>query len=148
MMEFDKVAAAIRRDKEIVEDSILKELLYIKDRINKSSEILTDLARTAFFFVLTPAEMVVNDTVKAAELFSKFQVPLSGYVLNRIIPPELTGRDAPPYLKNRVAAQGKALALIEERFGGQVLASVPEMERDITGLEMIEKVAKSLFSDL
>ena len=49
MREYDKVAAVIRREKELDEDAILNELLYIKDRINKSSSILTDKKKTAFF---------------------------------------------------------------------------------------------------
>ena len=72
------MAAVIRRDKEeLDEDAILNELLYIKDRINKSSSILTDKEKTAFFFVVTAEEMIINDTLKAAELFAKFDVPLS-----------------------------------------------------------------------
>ena len=42
MREYDQVAAVIRREKELDEDAILNELLYIKERINKSSSILTD----------------------------------------------------------------------------------------------------------
>ena len=53
MREYDQVAAVMRRDKEeLDEDAILNELLYIKERINKSSSILTDKNKTAFFFVL------------------------------------------------------------------------------------------------
>ena len=44
---------------------------------------------TAFFFVLVPEEMIILDTVKAAELFSRFKVPISGYIVNRVLPTEL-----------------------------------------------------------
>ena len=44
MAEYDKVAAIAKREKETEEDKILTELLWIKDRINKSSSILTDKA--------------------------------------------------------------------------------------------------------
>ena len=66
MREYDQVAAIMRRDKEeLDEDAILNELLYIKERINKSSSILTDKNKTAFFFVLAAEEMVIRDTAKA-----------------------------------------------------------------------------------
>ena len=97
MREYDEVAAVIRRQKTLDEDAILSELLYIKDRINKSSSILTDKEKTAFFFVLTAEEMIIKDTQKAAELFAKFDVPLSGYIINRVLPPELKGQDIPEY---------------------------------------------------
>ena len=147
MREYDQVAAVIRREKELDEDAILNELLYIKDRINKSSSILTDKKKTAFFFVLTAEEMVIKDTMKAADLFSKFDVPLSGYIMNRILPDTLKSQNIPEYLKNRLAMQEHYLKVIDTTFGKQILASVPEMERDVTGLPMIEKMAKAMFGD-
>jgi arsenite-transporting ATPase len=145
MREYDHVAAVMRRDKDLDEDAILNELLYIKDRINKSSGILTDKQKTAFFFVVTPEEMVINDTLKAKDLFTKFDVPLSGYIVNRVIPKDLKGANIPEYLKNRISLQENYLKVIEDVFKGEILAYVPEMERDITGLQMIEKLSNIMF---
>jgi arsenite-transporting ATPase len=145
MREYDQVAAVMRREKEMDEDAILNELLYIKDRINKSSSILTDKEKTAFFFVITAEQMVISDTVKAAELFAKFDVPLSGYIINRVLSDSLKDQDIPEYLKNRLTMQEHYLKVINETFAGQILASVPEMERDVTGLAMIEKLAAAMF---
>ena len=145
MREYDQVAAVMRREKEMDEDAILNELLYIKDRINKSSSILTDKEKTAFFFVITAEQMIISDTIKAAELFAKFDVPLSGYIINRVLSDSLKGQDIPEYLKNRLSMQEHYLKVINETFSGQILASVPEMERDVTGLAMIEKLAATMF---
>ena len=146
MGHYDQVAATMRRQETVEEDKILEELQYIKSRINASSQILTDKRRTAFFFVLVPEEMIILDTRKAAELFSRFDVPISGYVVNRVLPPELRQDNIPQYLKNRIAMQEKYLGEIQTTLGSQVLAYVPEMERDITGLPMIEKLAERLFT--
>jgi len=145
MAEYDKVAAVMQRSKETEEDQILQELMYIKNRINTSSGILTDKQKTAFFFVLVPEEMIILDTQKAAGMFAKYNVPLSGYVVNRVIPPELGKQNIPDYLRNRLEMQKGYLEKIDTLFGEQVLARVPEFERDITGLPMIEKVANAIF---
>lgn len=145
MQEYAQVAAILERKKETEEDKILTELQYIKERINTSSSILTDREKTAFFFVVTPEEMIILDTLKAAKLFAKYQVPISGYIVNRVIPPELAQQDIPAYLRNRIEMQEKYLKRIDETFGNEVLTQVPEFERDITGLEMIGKVADALF---
>lgn len=147
MEEYAKVAAVMQRKKESEEDQILRELQYIKHRINTSSSILTDKQKTAFFFVIIPEEMIILDTQKAAGLFAKFQVPLSGYVVNRVIPAELAQQDIPEYLRHRLEMQKKYLAKIDEIFGNEVLMRVPEFERDITGLPMIERMAAALFGD-
>jgi arsenite-transporting ATPase len=145
MQEYSQVAAILERKKESEEDQILAELQYIKNRINTSSSILTDREKTAFFFVVTPEEMIIIDTLKAADLFAKYQVPISGYIVNRVIPPELADQDIPAYLRNRIDMQKTYIAQIDETFGDEVLTSVQEFERDITGLDMIGKVADALF---
>jgi arsenite/tail-anchored protein-transporting ATPase len=72
-------------------------------------------------------------------------VPLSGYIINRVLPAELKDQNIPEYLKNRLVMQEHYLRVIDNRFGREILARVPEMERDVTGLDMIEKVAKGMF---
>ena len=147
MGQYDQVAATLRRQEKVEEDKILEELKYIKGRINTSSQILTDRQRTAFFFVLVPEEMIIMDTRKAAELFARFDVPISGYVVNRVLPPELREGNIPAYLKNRIKMQDKYMAEIRHSLGNQILAYVPEMERDVTGLPMIERLAQQLFEN-
>ena len=145
MEEYSQVAAVVQRKKESEEDAILRELQYIKERINKSSGILTDRQRTAFFFVVIPEEMAILDTKKAAGLFAKYSVPLSGYIVNRVIPESLGEQEIPDYLRHRLAMQKGHLATIKRELGDEVLAYVPEFERDITGLPMIEKMAQQMF---
>jgi len=147
MGQYDRVAATLRRQEKVEEDKILEELRYIKSRINTSSQILTDKQKTAFFFVLTPEEMTILDTRKAAELFARFDVPISGYVVNRVLPQELRRDNIPTYLKNRIQLQEKYLGEIRNSLGGEILAYVPEMERDVTGLPMIERLAGQLFEN-
>lgn len=145
MEEYSQVASVMQRNKESEEDQILKELQFIKHRINTSSSILTDKLKTAFFFVVTPEEMIILDTKKAAGLFAKFDVPLAGYIVNRVIPPELAGQNIPAYLRNRMEMQTTYLKEIDQVFSGEVLARIPEFERDITGLPMIERMANVMF---
>lgn len=147
MEEYQQVASLIKRDKESEEDMILKELLYIKHRINTSSGILTDREKTAFFFVIVPEAMALLDTQKAAGLFAAYDVPLCGYLVNRVIPIELGQQNIPDYLRNRLEMQERYLKEIDELFSDQVLAQIPEFERDITGLEMIERMAEAMFGE-
>ena len=147
MREYEEMVSRLKREKETEEDAILNELQYIRKRINASSQILTDKEKTAFFFVVIPEEMILIDTRKAAELFAKFDVPLSGYVVNRVIPRELLKENIPPYLKNRIEMQDKYLAQIADFFGKQVASRVPELERDVTGLDMIRQLSEIMYGE-
>jgi arsenite/tail-anchored protein-transporting ATPase len=147
MREYEEMVSRLKREKETEEDQILTELQYIRTRINASSSILTDKEKTGFFFVIIPEEMILIDTAKAAELFAKFDVPIMGYVVNRVVPRELLQQNIPPYLKNRIEMQDKYLEQIKTMFGQQVAAHVPELERDVTGLEMIQRLAEIMYGN-
>jgi arsenite-transporting ATPase len=148
MREYEQMAARFQRKKELQEDQILAELQDIKYRIQTSSGILTDREKTAFFFVLVPEEMILLDTQKAADLFRKFDVPVSGYIVNRVLPEHLLkSPNLPEYLRNRYSMQQTYLDKIDSIFGAEVLARVNEMERDVTGLPMIERLADIMFAD-
>lgn len=148
MREYEQMAARVSRGKELQEDQILEELQDIKYRISTSSSILTDKEKTAFFFVLVPEEMILIDTQNASKLFKKYDVPISGYITNRVIPSSLMDTEnIPEYLRNRFDMQQTYLQKIDEIFGSDVLANVQEMERDITGLSMIERMAEVMFGE-
>jgi len=147
MREYEEMVSRLKREKETEEDHILSELQYIRGRINASSQILTDKEKTGFFFVVIPEEMILIDTAKAAELFAKFDVPIMGYVVNRVVPRELLDQNIPPYLRNRIEMQDKYLKQIDEMFGEQVASRVPELERDVTGLEMIRKLSEIMYGE-
>ncbi len=146
MREYEEMVSRLRREKESEQDQILQELLYIKNRINTSAGILTDKAKTAFFFVVIPEAGIISDTQKAAGMFAQFNVPVAGYVVNRVIPHELLNQNIPEYLRRRIEMQDRHLKDIRTAFDDQVLALVPEMERDVTGLAMIEKLATIMFA--
>ncbi len=145
MREYEEMVSRLRHEKESEQDQILNELLYIKNRINTSAGILTDKTKTGFFFVVIPEAMVINDTQKAAQLFAQFNVPIAGYIVNRVIPRELLDQNIPEYLRRRIAMQDQHMGDLRKAFGDKVLALVPEMERDVTGLAMIEKLATIMF---
>lgn len=147
MREYDRAIATMQHEDQIDQDEIYNELMYIKERIGKSSKIMTDTKKTAFFFVVNPEEMTIVDTEKAAQLFSKYDVPLAGYLVNRVIDRSLLEENIPTYLKNRIEMQANALKLIDEKFGASVLSRVPEFDSEIKGLKVIKDLAEVMFEE-
>ncbi len=62
-----------------------------------------------------------------------------------MIPESLADQNIPDYLRHRLEMQKIYLKKIDQLFGNEVLARIPEFERDITGLPMIEKMAEVMF---
>jgi arsenite-transporting ATPase len=147
MREYDQAIATMQREEETEEDQIYNELMYIKERIGMSSKIMTDTDKTAFFFVLTPEEMTIVDTEKAAGLFANYDVPLAGYVVNRVINRDLLNENIPEYLRNRIAMQASALEMIDNKFGASVHSRIPEFDSEIKGLNTIKELAEVMFEE-
>ncbi|MBN2372703.1 TRC40/GET3/ArsA family transport-energizing ATPase, partial [bacterium] len=147
MREYDKAIATMQREDDTEQDEIYNELMYIKERIGASSKIMTDTEKTAFFFVLTPEEMTIVDTENAAKLFAKYNVPLAGYVVNRVINRDLLNENIPTYLKNRIEMQANALDIIDKKLGSSILARVPEFDSEIKGLNTIRELAEVMFEE-
>jgi arsenite-transporting ATPase len=147
MREYDKAISTMKREDDTEQDEIYNELMYIKDRIGRSSKIMTDTKKTAFFFVVNPEEMTIVDTENAAQLFAKYDVPLAGYVVNRVINRDLLDENIPAYLRNRIDMQVGALKMIDEKMGSSVLARVPEFDSEIKGLDTIRKLAEVMFEE-
>jgi arsenite-transporting ATPase len=147
MREYDKAISTMKREEDTETDEIYNELMYIKNRIGTSSKIMTDTKRTAFFFVVNPEEMTIVDTEKAAQLFARYDVPLAGYVVNRVINRDLLSENIPGYLRNRIDMQASALQLIDKKLGNAVLARVPEFDSEIKGLDVIRKLAEVMFEE-
>ena len=149
MHEYDKAIKTMQREDDDVQeqDAIYEELVYIRDRISTSSQIMTDTKKTAFYFVLTPEQMIIHDTLKAAKLFAAHNVPLSGYVVNRVLDRDLLECSVPDYLRNRIDMQRVCLEDIDKQFKGQVLASVPEFDSEIKGMENIRRLAEVMFEE-
>jgi len=97
--------------------------------------------------LLTPEEMTIVDTEKAAQLYAKYNVPLSGYIVNRVIDRELLKDNIPAYLRNRIKMQAGALEMIDQTFGSSVLSSVPEFDSEIKGLDVIRNLAEVMFEE-
>jgi arsenite-transporting ATPase len=65
--------------------------------------------------------------------------------VNRVLPADLAQQRIPAYLRNRLEMQEGYLEKIRGLFGNEVLAYIPEFERDVTGLPMIERMATAMF---
>ncbi|TMI64299.1 ArsA family ATPase [Candidatus Bathyarchaeota archaeon] len=130
----------------VQEDLVLKELEYIRGRLDFVSTMVRDRKHTAFFYVLVPELMPILDTRKALEMFREFNVTVSGVVVNQVYPKELKDQtDVPGFLKNKISSQQEYVHQIQNEFGGLIRGIVPMLDREPKGLQMISKVADILY---
>ena len=126
------------------DDPLMRYLVDFRERIRHARELLTDPAKTAFFFVTLPEALPIAVIRRFIDWFTDFGIPVGGVVVNMVIRPE-EGKAAPEFVRNRIAMQAGYLDEIGRVFDGQVRAVLPLYDSDVRGVAQLRRAAGNLF---
>ena len=126
-------------------DPLMEYLLNLRTRMARAKELLTDEQRTAFFFVTLPEALPIAVIKRFINWFHDFGIPVGGVIVNMVIDKASVAPDAPEFVRNRVAMQDAYMEEIWQSFPN-VRAIVPLFEREVRGVEMLERTAGFLFA--
>jgi arsenite-transporting ATPase len=123
----------------------MEYLLSFRGRIEHARELLTDPARTAFFFVTLPEALPIAVIRRFIAWFTDFGIPVGGVVVNQVIREE-DGLDAPEFVRNRIGMQREYLDQIGSNFAGMVRAILPLYDDEIRGVASLDRAVPDLFA--
>ncbi|MGE5553593.1 MAG: ArsA family ATPase [Betaproteobacteria bacterium] len=151
MLESRKEAQAMRlslsfRNHKEEKDPLLDYLLSFQERMNHAQKLLTDREKTAFFFVTLPEALPIAVIRRFIGWFNEFGIPVGGVIVNGVIQTSQVTEDSSEFVKNRVEMQRNYLEQIDEFFP-DVRGRVPLFEREVRGIEMLDRVAAALFGE-
>jgi arsenite-transporting ATPase len=126
------------------EDPLMLYLVDFRERIRHARELLTDPAKTAFFFVTLTEALPIAVISRFIDWFTDFGIPVGGVLVNMVIRPE-EGEAAPDFVRNRIESQAGYLDEIAKRFPGQVRAVVPLYDSDIRGIPSLDRATEAVF---
>jgi arsenite-transporting ATPase len=126
-------------------DPLMEYLVAFRDRMGKAREMLTDPARTSFFFVTLPEALPIAVITRFIGWFHDFGIPVGGVVINMLIDQKQVNDKSPDFVKNRVAMQDRYMVEIWEKFDGMVRAKLPLYETEVRGVETLNRMANDLF---
>jgi arsenite-transporting ATPase len=127
------------------EDPLLEYLLQFRTRMGQARQLLTDAARTAFFFVTLPEALPIAVITRFIGWFHEFGIPVGGVVVNMVIDRETLGGNPPEFVLNRMRMQDEHMETIRARFDGSVRAVVPLFDSEVRGVPMLRRTADALF---
>ena len=126
-------------------DPLMDYLLNLRSRMGHAKELLTDVEKTAFFFVTLPEALPIAVIRRFISWFDEFGIPVGGVVVNMLIDQETVGADAPDFVKNRVAMQKGYMDEIWDTFP-DVRAVVPLFDTEVQGVRMLKRTTDYLFA--
>ena len=127
-------------------DPLLTYLLQFRDRMGQARQRLTDIEKTAFFFVTLPEALPIAVISRFIGWFQDFGIPVGGVIVNMLLDKEALGQDCPEFVLNRVRMQEEYLRTIWDKFDGSVRALVPLFDQEVRGLTMLGEAAKRLMN--
>ena len=126
-------------------DPLMEYLLNLRTRMARARDLLTDPAKTSFFFITLPEALPIAVITRFIKWFHDFGIPVGGVLVNMVIDRAACGPDVPDFVRNRLEMQGNYLAQIGRTFGDGVRAVVPLFETEVRGVGMLERMAAEMF---
>jgi arsenite-transporting ATPase len=132
--------------KEEEQDPLMDYLLKLQHRMAHAKRLLTDAAKTAFFFVTLPEALPIAVIRRFIAWFAEFGIPIGGVIVNGVIQQDALGSNAPEFVRNRVVMQSQYLQEIAQSFPGMVRAQLPLLETEVRGLDALRRLTALLYA--
>ncbi|MFB6268706.1 MAG: ArsA family ATPase [Halobacterium sp.] len=141
---FEKAAIGNNEPRRVMDgDPVLARLQERKEFFEFAGGALGEDA--AFFLVLNPDQLSVNETGRAIEQLRERDLSVRGLVANKLTPepdPEEDGRGA-RYLRDRVATETRRLEEVRESFDPPLVAEIPTRTAEVKG-DLLSDIADEL----
>ena len=125
------------------EDSVFEAIKNISLQLAEMKEILENGEKTTIRLIVNPEKMVIKETQRAYMFFNLFGYTVDLIVVNRLLPPEV--EDA--YFDRWKALHQEYLQMIEEIFSPLPIVTLPLYQKEIVGLQSLERVARALYGE-
>lgn len=125
------------------EDKIFGSLKKLTSQLAEMKEILEDNKKTSIRLVINPEKMVIKETQRAFTFLNLFGYAVDMIIVNRVIPPEV--KDL--YFKQWITIQTTYQHMIRERFSPIPIFSVELFSQEITGTDLLHKMAKKVYGE-
>ncbi len=126
-------------------DPLMEYLVDLRTRMAHAKDLLTDKNLTSFFFITLPEALPIAVITRFIEWFHDFNIPVGGVVVNMVIDRNSVKSDSPDFVKNRVAMQDAYMLKIDQEFGDRVRASLPLLETEVRGVDMLKRMVALLY---
>lgn len=128
------------------QDPLMDYLLNLRERMSNAKVLLTDEAKTSFFFITLPEALPIAVITRFINWFHEFGIPVGGVIVNMVIDKSGVTEQTPDFVKNRIAMQAEYMLQIEKLFGNQVRQILPLYETEVRGVPMLRRLAENLFA--
>ncbi len=134
-----------KEDPDSSRDVQIRDILLTRRRkFHRARELLTDETVTAFLLVLTAERLPILESKKTLDLLGKFDVPVAGMIVNRLLPPEAEG----DFLRERRLQEDEYRDEIDRTFKRLQRVYLHLLPHDVHGVETLREIGEALIGQL
>ncbi|WP_104203778.1 ArsA family ATPase [Billgrantia saliphila] len=119
---------------------VARTLMDRRRLFHRARRRIENASETGFLFVLTPERLPILETVRAVEALEAAKVPVTGTLVNRVIPEDADG----DFLRARREQEATYLARIDEQLAHLPRPRLPWLPTDVQGIETLDALATRL----
>jgi arsenite-transporting ATPase len=127
----------------IPDEEVMESIQQLFPQINKMRSLLTDPEVNSIRLVVNPEKMVIKQTQRTFTYLNLYGYSTDLVICNRLIPDSVTDHYFDYWKTNQVQYYKE----IEERFAPLPILSLPLLEQEVVGLDMLRKTASALYGD-
>jgi len=121
---------------------IREVLLERRRKFHRVKHFLLDAGTSAFVLVLIPERLPILETRKALDALERFEVPVTGMVVNRVLPKTPLG----DFLEQRRGQEARYFEDIDRLFRGVPRVEVELQPQDVHGVEALRGIGRVLLA--
>ncbi len=131
------------KDDEDPRTTRINEILLARRRkFHRARELLTDAETTAFVLVINAERLPILESKKALAVLTKFDVPVSAMVVNRLLPDDAGGE----FIRERRVQEREYRDEIDREFSALRRVHVPLLPHDVHGIDTLRRIGRILVS--
>jgi arsenite-transporting ATPase len=121
--------------------AVFADIQRLSKNLIEMNEILRDRARCTIRLVMNPDKMVIGEAMRTFTYLNLYGYLTDAVVVNRIFP-----SDVGDYFARWRRVQEEHLELVRSAFGPVPVLCAPYFEQEVTGGEMLDRLAGELFA--
>ncbi|HRC81074.1 MAG TPA: ArsA family ATPase [Sedimentibacter sp.] len=129
-------------DKDLEKDEVISILKRRYDKVLAAKKIMMDDHLLSFIFVINAEKLPIDETVKAINILEKYNVMVSGIIVNRILPDNMQDEF---WISKKIEEQ-KYLNIIKETFKNKKIYTLPLLKEDMKANNI--GIIADMFADL
>jgi arsenite-transporting ATPase len=129
-------------DKDLEKDEVISILKRRYDKVLAAKKIMMDDHLLSFIFVINAEKLPIDETVKAINILEKYNVIVSGIIVNKILPDNMQDEF---WISKKIQEQ-QYLNIIKETFKDKRIITLPLLKEDMKANNI--GIIADMFADL